>query len=135
MDALEVKTLLASASRTATTTSDTVNNYGGTGVVVFVDYTISPNNTETMTTSIEVQDPASGKWVALTAFTALTSSNIGATATTETYVYTLYPGGAETAATGHHEVQSLVLPRIWRLKMTHSASTAWTYSVGISELP
>lgn len=134
-DAFAIGTLLASASRTATATSDQVVNTSGTGLMLFIDFTTSPNNAETLTPAIEVKDPATGKWMAITTFTALVSSAIGASPTTQTYIYTLYPSGAETVATAQHEVQALPLPRVWRVKLTHSSTTAWVYTVGYAELP
>jgi hypothetical protein len=125
-------TLLASAARTTTTNSSDQTNYNATGVVISVDFTATPNNAETITVAIQAKDPVSAKYVTITAFTALTSSALGATPTTETYLYSLYPGAAETAATAKHEVQALALPRTWRVLLTHSASGSWTYSVGYS---
>ncbi len=126
--------LLASTARTATTTAKTQNSTGEQGVLLVLDVTATPNNAETLTVSIDIQDQASGKWVPITAFTALTASAIGATATTATYLYTLHPGGSETAATANHEVQSLVIAAIWRAKVTHSSTGAWTYTLGAQPL-
>lgn len=127
-------TALASAARTATTDSaDIVSS--GSGVVLAVDFTATPNNTETMTVAIQMKDPVSGKYVTMTVFTALTASALGATPTTETYLFTLYPAAAETAATAKHEVQALPCPRTFRVRMTHSAAGSWTYSVGYSLIP
>ena len=123
-------TLLVSAARVATTSSSDQTNFNGRGGVLFVDFTATPNNTETFTLSIEEKDPVSGKYVPLTAFTALTSSTLGATPTTETYMYTLYPGALETVAVAKHEVNGLVLSRTWRATGTHSAAGSWTYSIG-----
>lgn len=100
-------TLLASAARTAT-----------------------PNNTETLTLAIQIKDPVSGKYQNLTGFAALLSSTLGASPTTATYVYTLYPGAVITAAATNNVVQGLALPRTWRVQATHSSTTSWTYSVG-----
>lgn len=125
-------TLLASAARTATTNSADQTNYNAQGVVVSVDFTATPNNAETFTLAIQAKDPVSAKYVTITAFAALTSSGLGATPTTETYLYSLYPGAAETAATAKHEVQALALPRTWRISAIHSAAGSWTYSVGYS---
>jgi hypothetical protein len=125
-------TLLASAARTTTTNSADQTNYNATGVVISVDFTATPNNAETITVSLQAKDPVSAKYVTITAFTALTASALGATPTTETYLYSLYPGALETAATAKHEVQALALPRTWRVAMTHSAGGSWTYSVGYS---
>ena len=131
--ALDTKTVLSSAARTASANSDRQDS-NGCGVTVFLDVTATPNNTETLTLAVEGYDPASQKWVPLTAFTALTASDIGATSSTDTYAYTVYPGAVETAAAASHEVQGLPLPRWYRVAATHSSTGSWTYSVSIAEL-
>ena len=86
----------------------------------------------TLALSLELRDPASGKYVPLTAFAVTKkASELGAGAT---LAYTIYPGAAETAAIGNHEVMALALPGKWRVKVTHSAGGDWTYTVGASAL-
>lgn len=126
-------TLLKSAERTATTTSVDVNSGAGNrGVMIALDITKAPNANETLTLQLEAKDPSSGKYVPITAFAASKKGEeLGAGATS---LLTVYPGGAETAAVGGHEVQALPLPRKWRVKVTHSGAGKWTYSVGVSPL-
>lgn len=126
--------LLPSAARTATTPSgvQTRHRNAGAGVVLVLDVTATPNNAETLTLALQVNDPASNKYVTITTFTALTASALGAAPTTETYVYSVYPGGLETAATAKHEVQGLAVPEQWRALVTHSAGGSWTYSLSAS---
>lgn len=127
-------TVLESAARTASAnSSDIENQTGARGVRLYVDFTATPNNAETVTPSIQVKDPVSAKYVTVTAFTALVASAIGAAPTTQTYVYELYPGALETAATAFHEVQGGTLPHKWRVRVVHSAAGSWTYTVGFSE--
>lgn len=126
--------ILASSASTATRTSADQVNDAGAGVLLTLDVTTTPNNSETATVSIQAKDIASGKYVTLTAFTALTASNLGASPTTATYAYTLRPGAAETSAVGNHEVQALGLPRNWRAVVTHSSSSSWTYTLTASGL-
>jgi hypothetical protein len=121
---------LTSAARTATTNSADIKNNQARGVVVCLDVTATPNDAQTLTLAVQVKDEVSGKYVTVTAFTALTASALGATPTTETYVYTVYPGAAETAATAKHEVQALAVAGTFRVRCTHSAAGSWTYSVG-----
>lgn len=126
--------ILTSSARTATTSTTSVEG-AGRGLQIVLDITATPNNAETLTPSVQVYDPGSQKYVAYTAFTALTASGLGATPTTETYVYTLYPSAAETAATAKHEVQALPLPANYRVTLTHSSTGSWTYTASVSELP
>ncbi|MGE0227764.1 MAG: hypothetical protein AB7I38_10995 [Dehalococcoidia bacterium] len=125
---------LASAARTASTATSDQTNYNGRGAQIILDVTATPNNAETLQVTVELKDPVSGKYVQVAAFTALTASVLGATPTTETYVYTLYPGAAETIATAKHELQALPIGRTWRVNILHSASGSWTYSVGVVNL-
>ena len=122
-------TLLKSAERTATTQSETAISSGRQrGVMLVLDITDAPAAADTLTVSIQAKDPATGKFVTLTAFTASKKGEeleAGAT-----LAYTLYPAGAETAAVGNHEVQALPLPSRWRAVVTHSAGGSWTYSLG-----
>ena len=150
-------TLLENKSRTATTESDDVTTVAGQrGVLVTLDVTQAPpkaraakeEETEkekaelaaekaaeegTLTLQIEAKDPASGKYLPITAFAA-TKKAKELEAGTTTLAFTVYPGGAETAAVGSHEVQALALPSRWRVKVTHSAGGSWHYSVGASPL-
>lgn len=125
---------LASAARTASAQTADQTNYNGRGAQIILDVTATPNNAETLQVTVEVKDSVSNKYVRIAAFTALVASALGATPTTETYAYTLYPGAAETTAVANHEVQSLPLGRTWRVNVLHSAGGSWTYSVNITNL-
>lgn len=149
-------TLLKNEARTATTDSDDVTTVAGQrGVLVTLDVTQAPpkareakeGETEkekaelaaekaaeegTLALQLEAKDPASGKYLPITAFAVTKKAKeLGAGAT---LAFTVYPGGAETAAVGSHEVQALPLPSRWRVKVTHSAVGSWHYSVGASPL-
>lgn len=126
-------TLLASEAKTATRTSEDVGTGSGQrGVLLTLDITKAPNAEDTLALQLEVKDPASGKYIPLTAF-AVTKKGKELEAGA-TLCFTVYPGALETAAVGAHEVQGLPLPRKWRVKVTHSGVTSWTYSVGASPL-
>ena len=126
--------VLASAARTASTPTPDQTNFNGRGAMIMLDVTATPNDAQTLQVTVEVKDPASAKYVPIASFTALTASVLGASPTTETYVYTLYPGATETIATAKHELQALPLSRIWRVNVLHSAAGSWTYSVGFINL-
>ncbi len=126
-------TLLESVERTATTSSnDVITSAGQRGVLIILDITKAPNANETLALQLEAKDPGSGKYVSITAFAvSKKGEELGAGTT---LLFSVYPGGLETAAVGSHEVQGLPLPRKWRVKVTHSAAGKWTYSVGVSPL-
>lgn len=122
-------TLLKSEERTATTSSeDQTSASNQRGVFLVLDITKAPEAEETLTVEIEARDPATGKYVTLTAFAASKKGKeLGAGAT---LAYTLLPGAAETSAVANHEVQALGLPSSWRAKVTHSGAGKWTYTLG-----
>lgn len=149
-------TLLSSEQRTATASSvDQTSPAGLRGVLLTLDVTKAPPKARaekegetapekaelaaekiaeegTLVVSLELRDPASGKYVPLTAFAVTKKAKeleAGAT-----LAFTIYPGALETAAIANHEVQGLALPGKWRVKVTHSAAGKWTYSVGASAL-
>ncbi len=115
-------TLLASAARTASKTSDAQVNTTSRGVGLFLDVTANPGGAETLTVKIEWVDPVSGKVRAITAFSAIPA------ATNATYLYTLYPGALSSVT--NQEVQQGALPKGWRVTVTHSSTGEWTYSLG-----
>lgn len=126
-------TLLSNEARTATTSSTDVNATAGQrGVLLALDITKAPNVAETLTLQLEAKDPASGKYVPLTAFKASKKGEELGAGTT--LLFSIYPGALETEAVGSHEVMGLPLPRKFRVKVTHSGAGEWKYSVGASPL-
>lgn len=126
-------TLLASAARTATASGD-LTNRSGRGGMFFLTIAATPNNAETLTLLIQGRAPSGGSLQTLTTFTALVASALGATPSV-TFVFTVYPGAAETAATTFHEVQALPLPRSCRAVVLHSSTGSWTYSLTYALIP
>lgn len=112
---------LASAARTATTSTPDQTNYNGRGCRAYVDVTAVPG-IETVTVTIEVKDPVSGTYTAILTGAALVA--------TGHVIYTVYPDATVTA----NLAASLPLSRTWRVKLTHSASGSFTYSVGLENL-
>jgi hypothetical protein len=126
-------TLLKSAERTETTNSEDQRLPAGfRGVLLTLDITAAPAAEDTLTVSIQVKDPATGKYVTLTDFAV--SKKGEELEAGGTLAFTLYPGGAETAAVDGHEVQALALPSSWRAVVTHSAAGKWTYTLGAAAL-
>ena len=118
-DNVEV-TLLASAVRAATTSSADQINYNAKGVYIFFNITAVPG-VDTVTLTITAKDPVAGTDEVL-----LTGA---AEAAIASRCYLLYPG-AGAAANGVDVVNAFPLPRTWRVTVTHSAATNFTYSVG-----
>lgn len=123
------KTLLASAARTATVSTGNLCSdlAGKEGFYVFVDVTALAA-TPAVTPTLQVQDPASGKWV--TAFTAAAAiTNVTGTGTyTDLFTQTYDP-----PAIGTEDAQ-LTLAEKCRLTLTHGDTDSITYSVGLSEV-
>jgi hypothetical protein len=111
--------ILASAVRAASSNGSDRANPNARGILIFVDVTAVPG-VDTITVTLQGKDPASGKY-----YTILASAAIVATGTV---VLRVYPGLTAAA----NLVASDLLPRTWRIIVTHSAGTNFTYSVGAS---
>jgi len=115
----EEVTLLASAARTATTDSANQTNYNAKGLAVFFQITAVPT-VETVTLTVFGISPVTGS-----AYTMLQGA---AEAAVTQRLYIVYPG-VGVAAGGVSVVAGYPLPRTWRIRITHSASGSFTYSV------
>lgn len=109
-------TLVASGAFTATQNSQDMSNTNLVGAHVIVDVTVV--GTGTLTPKLQGKDPASGKYYDL-----LVGAAISGTGTT---VLKIYPG---ILASGSVAAQD-ILPAVWRVVLTKSDATSWTYSVG-----
>ncbi|RJQ25520.1 MAG: hypothetical protein C4589_10990 [Peptococcaceae bacterium] len=112
-------TALASAARTATMSSPDLSNNHKNGVHVILDVT-AITDTPSITLKIEGKDPASGNY-----YTILEGA---AVATVNTNIYKVFP--AATAAA--NAVANDIIPRTWRVTVTHADADSITYSVGYS---
>lgn len=110
--------LLASGSRTATTSSADQVNANCRGIKVFLSTTTI--GTGSITLSIEGKDPISGNYVTLLSGAAVTTNT--------TNVYTVYPGAPATANVSANDV----LPRDFRVTVTANNANAAVYSVSAS---
>ena len=109
-------TLLASAARTATVASPDQTNFNGCGVHVILDVTAA--GTGSITLTIQGKDPVSNKYYDILAGVAVTTNS--------TNVYKVYPGLPATANVSANDL----LPRTWRVNVTHNNANSITYSVG-----
>lgn len=117
-------TLLASAARTANTTSPTQANYNARGAIFWLDVTANPGGAETLTLFPREINPVTG--VPGSAFTSVAA----VAATNGLYVLEMYPGVVNGGT--NPKSSSYVLPRTWAVTVTHSGAGSWTYSVGYS---
>lgn len=114
-----------SAARTATVTSDDLDNRYSKGVILTLDVTAVTSGAS-ITLSVDFKDPTSGKYE--TYFTATP-----AVTATGTHSYMIYPGVGEPSG-DIVQTASLALPKIWRVKVTHADNKSVTYSVGANLL-
>lgn len=106
-------------ARTATNNSDVVeSDPTAGGLLIVINFTVLAA-AETVTPSIEVVD-AEGNWITWCTWTAI--------AATGSYIKTLSQGVAATPGGAAVESKSGPVPRRFRVKFTHSASGAHTYS-------
>lgn len=119
--------LLASAARTATTSSPNQTNHNSRGVVLFLDVTANPGGAETLSVDIEYINPVTG-----TAALSTVKLDVPA-ATNGIFTLQVYPGTMDTPENPtNNTTYSMMLPRTWRATVTPSASGSWTYSLGYS---
>lgn len=107
-------TLLASAARTATTSSAIQTNHNARGVILLVSVTVAGTGTLAPRVLDEDSLTTLGQFVAI--------------ATTGTYGYVVYPGATATT-TGLSGAASAPLPRGWFAQMVKDDASSWTYSV------
>jgi hypothetical protein len=114
-------TVLTSAARTATTNSSDQTNYNHNALLLFIDVS-AINATPSVTPQLDFKDPVSSEyepiWIANAALTAAGE-----------YVYMFALGGSGSAGE-YDEAVNILIPRTWRVTMTHADADAITYTVG-----
>lgn len=112
-------TVLSSSARTATNQSATQTNYNSRGLHLVINVT-SITSTPSITVDIQGQDSVSSEW-----YNILTSVAITATGRT---IMKVYPGIGQIA----NQAAADILPRTWRVNVTHANANSITYSIGAS---
>jgi hypothetical protein len=126
-------TLLASAARTATTSTSETNGSNYRGVMLFLNVT-SASGTGGLTLFIEHLDPVSNLW----AVTAVQSA--AAITTTGLRPYLIGSGvavGTNMGAAGSPVFadRGHLLTSAFRVRINHGDATSYTYSVGYELIP
>ncbi len=111
------ETVLTSAARTATTNSADFINHNAKGIKVVIDVSAIAA-TPSITVDIQGKDPISGNYYSL----GLVSAAI---TTVSTNVIEVFPGISEVA----NQSLSRILPRTYRVVVTHADGDSITYSV------
>lgn len=119
---LEEILVLPPKVQAASVNSPDMQNDGARGVIVVFDITAVPT-VDTVTPKIQGKDPVSGKYYDIVSAAAQVA--------VATIVLKVYPGITVAA----NLAVSDVLPRTWRLVVTHSAGTNFTYSAGGIYIP
>jgi hypothetical protein len=117
----EEVTALASAVRAATTNSSDITAYNAKAILVILDISSVPGG-DTVTVSLTGKDPVSGNYVTLAAGQAQS-----ATGTTAIAIGT----GVTTVSGASYSANNVPVPRVFRVTVTHSAGTNFTYSVTV----
>jgi hypothetical protein len=68
-----------------------LDRYNGKGVAIGFDITVSPNDTKAIQVVVEGPATAAAKFVTVASFPAITASAIGASPTTASFYYVVYP--------------------------------------------
>ena len=113
-------TILASGARTVTTVSPAQTNYNARGILLFNDITAVPGG-DTVNLRVQVKDPTSGTYKEVYA-----DGNLSAV----TFRMTAFYLGDLTSGSDLNNVVNRPIPRTWRVRIVHSGSGSFTYSVG-----
>lgn len=126
-------TLVATGAYTATQNSVDQQNDRWRGVRLHLNVTVAPTSTiETLTVSLEAKDTVSANYFKISNWTNSGAANGGGYSSLPAqFVFEYYPGSTNPTIT-NYQVQSNVLPFKWRAKVTHSAASPWTYTLGAS---
>jgi hypothetical protein len=117
--------LLASAARTAQTTSADQTNQNARGVQVVLNVTVA-SGTGGLQVKVQAKDSVSGQYYDLNADpTAVT--------TTGTYIYEVYPGVGAASGSVTQRTSS-GLPQTWRVLVKVGDNSSYTYSIGASTI-
>jgi len=120
---MTANTVLASAARTATISTD-ITNFNASAMAVFLNITAAPNTASTITVALRVKDSISGNYVTLLTSAAITGSVVtGSVPVTNRYALAL----GETVAA--NVAASVALGRTMNVLVTHSNGDSWTYSI------
>jgi len=116
-------TLLASASRTASTNSADFTLFNGKGLTIFWDISVVPG-TDTVSASLQIKDPVSGTYRGILSF--------GAKDAVAFFLGQVYPGVTDVDTLLDAENDVLV-SRTFRVRVIHNAGGAFEYSYAVSE--
>lgn len=120
-------TALASATRTASTSSPNIINNNARGIIVFLNVTAA-SGTGGLQVLVQSIDPVSGVGVQHNASpTAITATGV--------YAYAVYPGASAPGVAGPNLVNQRTageLARTFRIRVVHGDASSYTYSVGYS---
>ena len=116
-------TAFESTARTATATSDDLNNHSYRYLTIFVN--VSADSGEDVTPRVEIKEIVSGSydiiWTAAAAISAV-----------GTFIYQLGPGLLAAVDGDYVDTENVVVPKTFRIVMSHAGSTSITYSVTYS---
>ena len=116
-------TAIASGSYTSTQTSPAIINLNARGIMIYLDVNANPGAAETLSIDVQVICPISN------AVQSILPGTVIATAANGLFIQQIYPGIVETGAVTAFIVQGVALPRLFRLRVVHSASGSWNYSL------
>lgn len=130
------QTLLPSAARIGTTVTGDIQ--GCERAYLYLNITLAPNTTETLQVSLQAKDPVSGNYTNIATFTITgAGTTMQSPPITNAYLVGIGFVDADLPAGNGGQVnsaKSVPLPGVWRATVTHSSTTAWTYSLGCTKI-
>lgn len=116
-------TIITSAARTATVTTEDITNSHYRYLTIYVD--VSADSGEDVTPRVEMKEIVSESYTAIWTAAAAISA-------TGEFNYQLGPGLLASASGGYDDTENVVIPRTFRIVMSHAGATSITYSVTYS---
>lgn len=120
-------TALASAARTANTSSSSIDSTGYSAVLMYFNTTVA-SGTGGLIFRIDGLDPVSANWFNLGSYTAITTTGARAIAYGKGV-------GAASASMGPWGIAGVPLPEQIRVTVVHGDGSSYTYSVGYCLIP
>lgn len=113
-------TALASAARTATTTSADIVNFNGRGILITLDVTAA-SGTGGLQVTVRAKDPVTGNYV---------QQNTAPTAVVATGTTGIIIAIGATGSGALAQVTGQPIPRTFQVRVIHGDASSYTYSVG-----
>jgi hypothetical protein len=121
---VEVAGYISAVGLTSTQSGATITNPNARGIMMFLDITSNPGGAETLALDLQVIAPTAGTFQSIAASQPFTAASNGL------FTYQIYPGITEASDVAAQKIQGMAIPRKFRVRVIHSSTGAWSYTLG-----